>query len=277
MIAVKKFISIILVCAAVLLSGCSAEKENTPQTTTEPTTHTTTEAVLQTTTETTLQTTSETTSQATTELVTEICEALEFQNKIDIEETRKEFGTEKRILAKSKYGKCSISYPETKHEFLDEKIKAWVSDTMNIALNKFSDIDSENYLIETQVYYESYLVADRFAFIKENILISSTTDNYWANDVKLFQYDIRTGKEMVLSEIVREECFVELISLVAEKANIYSPDEGVIKHWLLKNEGLEIIVDWVYTSRADGFKGYLFKYDEIDYMLTDEFRALIGK
>ncbi len=277
-----KFVICVVVfffCAASLFYNRSKVKDRESVETTVTTESTVTDSV---------QTEPAETEQAETEPEGDAFEEIEFEYLVfygdPLDEGKQLFGAPSKVIVEKDSQKIALSFPKTEIPFLDEKIEAFVSELAEPKLEgtDVSDMElPEDFELkgETRSLYESYLVAESFASVRFYLVqYTSISPNYWGESSFAFNYDIRSGKELKLTDVINTESRKALEELVALKGGVSqtSIDEKMLDVWVLTDEGIRFIVPGtVYTCRADGEMAVFVSYGELEGMLTQSFAKAI--
>lgn len=253
----KKNFAYILLILCLLLSGCSATKNNVSEETTTPSPEASVSLEESSPVPTASPTAITDDSDSTEELKTPVREYGESTAYIQMEED---------LVVR-------ILYPESDVSALNEALESWVNHTVTEYQAECLDCHIGGDCGELTAEYESFLVDERLVSIK----ISGVFDKpYLAHPIDIiatFHADLETGSLLTLDNLLLTEGRSTLEAKVAADAGVEAMfiDEHFLDHWVLTSDGLEItLARGDYLPMSEGTKTYFYTYEELVGILSLE-------
>ncbi len=185
--------------------------------------------------------------------------ATNFSNKLAINQlsldevtnTVKEYGVQNQIESYSSNINCYIAYPQEMTETIDKHVKSWAETQQSYLLEKLSAYENDT-LTEIHIDYSSYFTPGKFASIQQVGYYASTRYPEIEDVVHVFNFDLKEGKLLKVSDIIPYENQEKVLELLNKKLVETFPDQkirflAVDQSWLknlsLTNDGIEFLFE----------------------------------
>ena len=162
---------------------------------------------------------------------------------------------------------CSISYPLSGIEAVDNTFKSSAHNFMRTY--KAKDVKGVN---ELTVNYNSYMVKDLYAGVKQMGWFSNETEDHYEEIVNVVNIDLVSGNIIDIYEGKELESILSLLrSEVAKVDETAKIDEDWLKYSVLTHEGLEVVLPkGKYLDEEHGTAVFLLPYDKVqDFLAID--------
>ena len=196
----------------------------------------------------------------------------DYLSELNILETpAREYGESTSFIQMGEDLVVHVLYPEGDLPELDQAVEAWVSDIVTYYETEASNSSVNGDADERLVDYCSYFVSQEYASVK---LTGFFDRPYLAHPIDIFasfNVNLETGKLLSLSDILLLGAHETLRDQVAADAGVEAElvDDGLLDHWLLTKEGLEItLVRGEYLPMSDGTRTLLYSFDDLQGILA---------
>lgn len=198
----------------------------------------------------------------------------------------REFGEPASYIHMDEKLAVAILYPKTGIRALDDEILAWVSDTAeeyieiaNEGLISGETMETEDGKTvenrgELTVSYESYYAGKDKAGIKLTGTFISPTLAHPVDLIKTFNADLTTGERIPIEDVLSKDGKSALTHMLMVQTGVTEEDldEHVFDYGVLTGDGMEIILNrGQYLPMSEGTKTAVFDYDDIKNMLAEDF------
>jgi len=182
----------------------------------------------------------------------------------------REYGEEAGYIQFDEDLMVHILYPECENDYLNNEIKNWLNETVEYYHTEAESSVEEGDSAELMAEYESYFFNDEIVSVK----ITGFYDRpYLAHPIDIiatFHANIITGEPVALENVLLDGGMKSLSDKVISDAGVSEEDadENLLDLWILKNDGIEIILErGYYLPMHEGTVTLNYRYDE----LTDIF------
>ncbi len=164
-----------------------------------------------------------------------------------------------------------ILYPVGEMEPLNEAIESWIDEQVAYYEEDAKDYVQDDLKAELTVEYESRIVDDKLVSVRMSGVYDAPFMAHPVDIIRTFNASQETGQLLEISDVLEESGLEVLLGMAAEDGGVDAElvDEGMLNHWLLTPEGLEItLARGDYLAMSDGTKVLTYTYEELEGILN---------
>ncbi len=164
-----------------------------------------------------------------------------------------------------------ILYPVGEIEPLNEAIESWIDEQAAYYEEDAKDYVRDDLKAELTVEYESRIVDDKLVSVRMSGVYDAPFMAHPVDIIRTFNASQETGQLLEISDVLEAGGMEVLLSMTAEDGGVdaEAADEGMLNHWLLTPEGLEItLARGDYLAMSDGTKVLTYTYEELEGVLN---------
>ena len=164
-----------------------------------------------------------------------------------------------------------ILYPVSDLEPLNGAIEAWIDEQMAYYEEDAKDYVTDERKAELTVEYESRLIEDHLVSVRMTGIYDAPFMAHPVDIVKTFNASLKTGQLAELSDVLEDGGAEILLEMVTEDGGVNADqvDDGMLNHWYLTPEGLEItLARGDYLAMSEGTKVLTYSYGELEGILN---------
>ncbi len=168
----------------------------------------------------------------------------------------------------------SIIYPETEITPLNDAIEGWIDETVATYKKDADAEESGPEIAELSVSYDSYNINQSTVAVKLSGSYLSPSMAHPIDIVKTFNYDIKNGKVMALSDVIKDEGLETVKNAVITKSGMKAEDadDNLLEYFIVNKESLDIVLlRGEYLAMSEGTKVISLPYSELGNNFADGF------
>lgn len=188
----------------------------------------------------------------------------------DVETTVHEYGEGTAYVQQGGTLSVRIAYPETEIVALNEEIQKWIKEIVAFYEEEVKTLEEGSGVAELTAGYESYLVNGVIS-VKIEGLFDMPYIAHPVDVITVFHADADSGKLLELDDILQTGGRTRLQSMVLRDAGVDTEvaDVALLDNWILKEDGLEVILErGDYLPMSEGTVELFYAYEDLRDVLT---------
>lgn len=164
-----------------------------------------------------------------------------------------------------------ILYPVGEIEAVNTAIEDWIDAQVEYYETDARDYVRDNLKAELTVEYESRIIDEKLVSVRMKGWYEAPFMAHPVDIVKTFHGNLENGSLVELNELLEDGGLETLRNMVAEEAGVEEElvDDGLLSHWMITSEGLEIILArGDYLAMSEGTKVLTYTYEELSVILN---------
>lgn len=163
-----------------------------------------------------------------------------------------------------------ILYPVGEIAAMNAAIEDWIDEQAAYYEADAKDYVRDDLKAELTVEYESRLIDEKLVSVRMKGCYEAPFMAHPVDIVKTFHGNLETGRLVELDDLLEDGGSEALQDMVTEDAGVDATlaDDGLLNHWVLTAEGLEItLARGDYLAMSEGTKVLLYTYEELTGIL----------